>query len=103
MESTFDAAGANLPPMNHSPKRTPFWQFNIGHLLTILSIAGGLISLYGQRERDLARLEMIAENTTANMKTLTARIAALEVDGRRTDVMQNNIEWIRAQLEQRGR
>lgn len=107
-----------------------FLTFNLGHLLTLLGLAGGLIGLYTQRERDLAALHFtqqahaatLVENTrrlaeidrlgsTANrvkleaqhalILAITARIEAQASTVGKVDVMANDIAWIKAELQRR--
>lgn len=76
----------------NDPTMRNFWQFNLGHLLTIAAMVTGGIGLYVQREKDLSALkydskthaELISNLTTAHanaVRQLSDKLAEIDRNG----------------------
>ena len=116
-------------PMREEAKM-PFIQFNLGHLLTIVSIVGSVVLLYGQRERDNANMlstleshsvilkdhggrlnEMDRQGTMAStakttadhnlIVALTARVDSHAVALNKVETMATDITWIKLELQRK--
>lgn len=107
-----------------------FFQFNIGHLLTLVTILISVVVLYGQREREMAVIQTTIEahgstlrdhgerlgimdktGTTAStarvfadhqaLVALTARVDSQAVAIAKMEAMATDIAWIKAELLRR--
>lgn len=81
-----------------------FWtSFNVGHALILLGMGGSLVTIYGQRERDMALLRFASDAQAIQITALTARIEIQERAGASVAVMANDIAWIKAELQRKAR
>lgn len=88
-------------------KLRSFWDFNVGHLLVLVGMAGGMLGIYVQRERDMTRIELTIQTHAAQLAGLHDRANAQESAARKievkADVILNDIGWIKAELMRRQR
>lgn len=81
-----------------------FWNgFNIGHVLILIGMAGSLMTVYNQRERDLALLKFASDAQFIQLSALQTRMEIQERAGARLEVVANDIAWIKAELQKRPR
>jgi hypothetical protein len=70
-------------------QRQEFFQFNLGHLITLLSIVGSAFLLYGQRERDRAVMQTTIEAHTVVLKDHGERLTDMDRQGTMANTARN--------------
>lgn len=84
--------------MNEGEKRS-FWQFNLGHFLTIATMLVGAVGLYVQRERDLAILHTKSASQAITLAE-NAQVLA-ELPGRLATQLETRTQLLSATIEAR--
>jgi hypothetical protein len=84
-----------------------FWDFNVGHLLVLVGMFAGMLGIYVQRERDMARIELTIQAHAAQISAIHDRVNAQDNASRKievkADVIINDIGWIKSELLRRAR
>lgn len=78
-----------------------FLQFNIGHLLTIITLVGSAVGVWVSIQRADASQEVRLAGHETALATHTRIIAEHDASLRRIGIMANDIAWIKEEMQRR--
>ena len=89
-------------PMHQEPKPSPFYDFNIGHILTLVTMIGVGIGIYVNNERTITRFETRIEAHAVTLSAFAARFERLETLGGLAAVDHKLVTTLVAKTELHG-